>query len=77
MVLAEHTTVGLRLVRDLLRPELDAEADDFTAESVLAWNVDRDNFTDEYPGVPGDAKTWKRRLAVALDRGFATTHPHA
>ncbi|WP_231925367.1 nucleotidyl transferase AbiEii/AbiGii toxin family protein [Micromonospora purpureochromogenes] len=70
VLLAERTTVSLRLVRDLLRPELGAEADDFTAESVLAWNVDWDNFTDEYPGIPGDVETWKRRLALALDRGF-------
>ncbi|MFB9544580.1 hypothetical protein [Micromonospora sagamiensis] len=49
-----------------------ARRDAFTAESPLGWDVDWTNFTDEYPGVPGDAETWKRRLALALDRGAAT-----
>lgn len=69
-LLAEHTTVDLRLVRDLLRPELGREADDFTAGSVLRWKVDWDNFIDEYPGIPGNAAAWKRRLALALERKF-------
>ncbi|MFJ8582549.1 nucleotidyl transferase AbiEii/AbiGii toxin family protein [Micromonospora sp. NPDC093277] len=69
VLLAEHTTVSPQLVRDLLRPELGAEADDFTVESVLAWNVDWGNFLDEYPGVSGDVEAWKRRLALALDGG--------
>jgi hypothetical protein len=46
-LLAEHTTVDQALVRDLLRPELGPEADTFTPETVLAWNVDWTNFTDE------------------------------
>ncbi|MFG2101020.1 nucleotidyl transferase AbiEii/AbiGii toxin family protein [Micromonospora echinaurantiaca] len=69
-LLAEHTTVDLRLVRDLLRPELGGEADDFTAASVLDWKVDWDNFTAEYPGIAGNAAVWRRRLAHALERGF-------
>ncbi|WP_422741149.1 nucleotidyl transferase AbiEii/AbiGii toxin family protein [Micromonospora sp. WMMD754] len=69
VLLAEHTAVDLGLVRDLLRPELGAEADDFTADSVLAWDVDWDNFVDEYPDVTSDAEAWRRRLAIALDRG--------
>ncbi|RKR87017.1 nucleotidyltransferase AbiEii toxin of type IV toxin-antitoxin system [Micromonospora pisi] len=68
VLLAEYTTVDLRLVRDLLRPELGAEADTFTAETVLRWDVDWRNFTDEYPGVTGDVDAWKHRLALALDR---------
>ncbi|PZG14268.1 hypothetical protein C1I95_22130 [Micromonospora craterilacus] len=73
VLLAEHTTVDLELVRELLRPELGAEADDFTAASALDWRIDWRNFADEYPGVLGDAKTWQRRLARVLDRGFTTT----
>lgn len=76
VLLAENTTVSLELVRELLRPELGAEADNFTAEAVLAWDVDWDNFTDEYPGIPGDVETWKRRLALALDRGFTARQPN-
>ncbi|MEH1163835.1 nucleotidyl transferase AbiEii/AbiGii toxin family protein [Micromonospora sp. CPCC 205539] len=69
-LLAEHTSVGLRLVRDLLRADLGSEADNFAAESVLSWDVDWENFTDEYPGISGTVTTWKRRLALALDRGL-------
>ena len=67
VLLAEHTTVDRSLVRQLMRPELGAEADTFTAETVLSWQVDWTNFTDEYPDVTGTAKEWSRRLALALD----------
>jgi hypothetical protein len=68
VLLAEHTTVDLDLVRELIRPELGDEADMFDAESVLMWCVDWDNFTDEYPGVDGTCEQWLRRLAIALER---------
>ncbi|MEU4619412.1 nucleotidyl transferase AbiEii/AbiGii toxin family protein [Actinoplanes sp. NPDC023801] len=68
-LLAEHTTVDVALVRELLLPELGDEALDFSAATPLSWyDVDWDNFADEYPGVPGDAVHWQRRLALALDR---------
>jgi len=69
-LLAEYTCVDQVLVRDLIRPELGSEADSFTAESVLAWDVDWTNFTDEYPTVAGAAEQWALRLAVALDRNW-------
>jgi hypothetical protein len=47
------------------------EADSFTAASVLAWDVDWTNFTDEYPTVAGAAEQWALRLAVALDRSWS------
>ncbi|MEU4215987.1 nucleotidyl transferase AbiEii/AbiGii toxin family protein [Actinoplanes sp. NPDC026623] len=69
VLLAEHTTVDLDLVRDLMRPELGDAADRFTAATVLAWtDVDWRNFTDAYPRVEGTAADWARRLALALDR---------
>ncbi|MGW0435033.1 nucleotidyl transferase AbiEii/AbiGii toxin family protein [Micromonospora sp. NPDC003197] len=68
VLLAEHTTVDLALVRDLMRPELGSEADDFTSETVLSWGVDWTNFTDEYPEITGTDEQWLRRLALALDR---------
>ncbi|MGA3489271.1 nucleotidyl transferase AbiEii/AbiGii toxin family protein [Micromonosporaceae bacterium DT55] len=68
VLLAERTIVERQLVRDLLRPEHGAEADDFTAESVLAWDVDWAEFVGEYPAIPGTAAHWRRRLALALDR---------
>lgn len=71
VLLAEHTTVDRALVRQLLTPELGTEADTFTAETVLSWQVDWTNFTDEYPGVTGTAAQWTRRLALALDRAWA------
>ncbi|GIE34722.1 hypothetical protein Ait01nite_077670 [Actinoplanes italicus] len=68
-LLAEHTTVDVELVRELLLPELGDEALEFTAATPLSWTgVDWDNFADEYPGVPGDAAHWQRRLALALER---------
>ncbi|GIG85976.1 nucleotidyl transferase AbiEii/AbiGii toxin family protein [Plantactinospora endophytica] len=71
VLLAEHTTVDLALVRTLMRPELAAEADTFDAETVLGWDVDWRNFVDEYPGITGTAEQWTRRLALALDRAWA------
>ncbi|KAB1932133.1 nucleotidyl transferase AbiEii/AbiGii toxin family protein, partial [Micromonospora sp. ALFpr18c] len=71
VLLAEHTTVDQALVRELLRPELGAEADTFAAETVLSWQVDWPNFTDECPGVTGTADQWARRLAVALGHAWA------
>lgn len=69
VLLAEHTTVDLALVRDLMRPELGAGADRFTAATPLRWtDVDWRNFTDAYPGIDGTATDWLRRLALALDR---------
>lgn len=70
VLLAEHTSVDLALVRDLMRPELGAEADRFTAATPLGWtDVDWRNLTDAYPGVEGTAADWLRRLALALDPG--------
>lgn len=69
-LLADHTTVDHTLVCELMRPELGAEADTFGAETVLSWEVDWSNFTDEYPGINGSAEQWTRRLALALDRAW-------
>jgi hypothetical protein len=67
--LAEHTTVDLALVRDLIRPELGGEADRFTAVTVLSWtDIDWRNFTDANPHIDGTATDWLRRLALALDQ---------
>lgn len=67
VLLAEQTAVPPRdLVVDLMRPELDREADGFVAESVLSWNVDWVNFQDEYPNIDGDPKQWAWRLGMAL-----------
>jgi nucleotidyltransferase AbiEii toxin of type IV toxin-antitoxin system len=66
VLLAEYTTVPLALARELMRPELGKLADEFTADSVLSLDVDWDNFRAEQPGVEGNAKDWRRRLAGAL-----------
>ncbi|WP_431883552.1 nucleotidyl transferase AbiEii/AbiGii toxin family protein [Micromonospora gifhornensis] len=70
VLLAEHTSVDQALVRELMRPELGVEADTFTAETVLSWQVDWSNFTDEYSGISGTAEQWTRRLARALDQAW-------
>ncbi len=69
-LLAEFAPVPLELVRDVLRPELGAEADSFTAASVLAWRVDWGSFLDEYPTVGGHPTAWQQRLALALAQSF-------
>jgi hypothetical protein len=69
-LLAEYTSVPLDLVRDLMRGQLGAEADSFTAETVLRWQVDWANFRDEYPTIHGGAQQWQHRLALALARSF-------
>ncbi|MFD6636370.1 nucleotidyl transferase AbiEii/AbiGii toxin family protein [Micromonospora chalcea] len=71
VLLAETTSVDRDLVRRLMRPELGAEADALTAETVLTWGIDWENFVDEYPGVEGTAEEWTRRLALALERAWA------
>ncbi|MEU8211553.1 nucleotidyl transferase AbiEii/AbiGii toxin family protein [Micromonospora sp. NPDC049044] len=71
VLLAETTTVDLGLVRRLMRPDLATEADHFGAETVLTWDVDWANFTDEYPGIGGTVEQWIQRLAIALDRAWA------
>jgi hypothetical protein len=69
VLLAEHTTVDLALVRDLIRPELGDEADRFTAITVLSWtDIDWRNFTDAYPTIDGTVTDWLHRLALALDQ---------
>ncbi|MER7282774.1 nucleotidyl transferase AbiEii/AbiGii toxin family protein [Dactylosporangium sp. NPDC000244] len=70
VLLAELAAPDLPFVRDLLRPELGAEADTFCAESVLALTVDWPNFTDEYPWAGGTAEPWRWRLALALERAW-------
>jgi Nucleotidyl transferase AbiEii toxin, Type IV TA system len=66
VLLAERTTVPMDLVRELLRPELGALADDFDAEDVMSLDVDWHSFQEEYPDVGGDRRSWLHRLAVAL-----------
>ncbi len=68
VLLAEHTSVPLDLVRDLIRPELGDEADGFTWASLLDLDVDWENFRAERPSVQGDAGPWLRRLVDALAR---------
>jgi Nucleotidyl transferase AbiEii toxin, Type IV TA system len=68
VLLAEHTPPALDLIREVLREQ---GIDGFGAPSVLRWNVDWDNFLDEYPGLADetDVTHWQHRLARALDRG--------
>jgi hypothetical protein len=70
-LLAEHTHVDQALVQNLLRAGLGVQADAFTATTVLQWDVDWDNFLDEYPTVTGTRDHWLGRLAVALEHAWA------
>jgi hypothetical protein len=62
VLLAEHVSLPLRDIRELMRPELAG----IVEESLPKLDVDWDNFRDAYPGVDGDAGSWLRRLVVAL-----------
>lgn len=65
VLLAERYTPS----RDLLRRVLAAAeypVEGLTAKAVMGWEVDWAEFSAEYPDVPGDAVSWKRRLAAAL-----------
>ena len=62
VLLAEHVSLPLTDIRDLMRPELAG----IVEESLPKLDVDWDNFRDEYPGVDGDGASWLRRLVAAL-----------
>ncbi|GAA1638439.1 nucleotidyl transferase AbiEii/AbiGii toxin family protein [Actinoplanes couchii] len=67
VLLAERFTADLDLVRELSEPDMGAEAAGFTAATVLTWSdVDWGNFLGDFPGVPGAARQWLRRLSLAL-----------
>ncbi len=75
VLLAEHTTVDLALVRDLMRPELGSDADEFTGQTVLGLDdVQWANFALDYPELVDDPdeQPWLRRLALALDRAWTS-----
>jgi hypothetical protein len=69
-LLAERTYLPLDLLRDVLSKELGAGAEEFTADRVLGWRVDWDNFQAEYPWVRGTAVDWQARLHRALQGTF-------
>jgi hypothetical protein len=70
-LLAERTYLPGELLREVLSRELGAEAEAFTADRVLAWQVDWDNFVAEYPWVVGTPQQWQSRLHRALQGTFA------
>ncbi|MFI5711339.1 nucleotidyl transferase AbiEii/AbiGii toxin family protein [Kribbella sp. NPDC051620] len=69
VLLAERTDISPALVRAVVVPEIPGQ--EFGPRSVLEWPVDWQNFLDEYPGVEGNAESWKRRLVVALERSYS------
>lgn len=68
MLLAEHTDADPNLVRELIRPEIGDEADEFGPETVLSWSMDWVNLYDQYPDLPPDGEHWQDRLALAMAR---------
>jgi hypothetical protein len=71
-LLAERTYLPLDLLREVLSKELGAEAEHFTADRVLGWRVDWDNFRLEYPWVRGSVADWQVRLHQAIQGTFGT-----
>lgn len=69
VLLAERTDISPALIRTVLTAEPRSQG--FGPTTVLGWNVDWQNFLDEYPGVEGDAESWKQRLALALERSYS------
>ncbi|ONH28649.1 hypothetical protein [Pseudofrankia asymbiotica] len=75
MLLAENTPVALDRLREMLRPDIGSLADDLTSNTLLALEVDWDNFRDDYPAIRGDVQAWLRRLAEALaDQAIPAVH---
>lgn len=65
VLLAERTDISPALVQQVL------EGKAWEPAEVLGWDVvDWRNFLDEYPWIEGTAESWKRRLALALERSF-------
>ena len=74
VLLAEFTRVDPSVVRGLLREVIGERAEAFGPPSVLAWQVDWDNFAAEYPAAAaaaGDADALRARLHEALLVSFA------
>jgi hypothetical protein len=69
VLLAERTDISPALIRTVLAAEPTSSG--FGPTTVLDWKVDWQNFLDEYPGVEGDAESWKQRLALALERSYS------
>jgi hypothetical protein len=69
-LLAERTYLPLDLLHEVLSKELGADAEAFTADRVLAWSVDWENFLVEYPWVRGSSSDWQARLHRALQGTF-------
>ncbi|MFB6721097.1 nucleotidyl transferase AbiEii/AbiGii toxin family protein [Kribbella sp. NPDC056345] len=72
VLLAERTDVSPLLIQQLLDNHEDARhVQGFTPSMIQEWDVDWQNFLDEYPAVEGDAESWKERLAAALRRSYS------
>ena len=69
VLLAESTAISPTLIRTVLAAEPGSQG--FGPTTVLRWDVDWQNFLDEYPTIEGDAESWKQRLALALERSYS------
>ena len=58
------TDISPALIRTVLAAEHSSQG--FRPTTVLGWEVDWQNFLDEYPTIEGDAESWKQRLALAF-----------
>jgi hypothetical protein len=72
-LLAERTYLPLDLLRDVLSKELGPDAELFSADQVLGWQVDWDNFRLEYRWVRGSAADWQARLYQAIQGTFGAS----
>ncbi|KUP97518.1 nucleotidyl transferase AbiEii/AbiGii toxin family protein [Thermobifida cellulosilytica] len=65
VLLAERYLPSRELVARVLA-DAEYRFDGLTESLVMGWEVDWAEFVAEYPDVPGDVVSWKRRLVAAL-----------
>jgi len=66
VLLAEQTRLPLHLLEQVLREGEYPPIRQLEADFPLEWDVDWDNFKQEYPWVDGGARDWQVRLTAAL-----------
>jgi hypothetical protein len=71
VMLAEQTALSFELLEKALRAAGLPPAHPIEPDFPLRWDIDWENFTQEYPQVAGTAEEWQKRLKLALSRTFS------
>lgn len=70
-LLAEQISLSLELLHDVLWSALEVTPYRLRPDFPMKWEVDWENFQNEYPQVTGTAREWQNRLTIALAPMFA------